>query len=132
MIARSLRLRNPREFQRVRKRGRSWTTPYLVLVLDPNQLEHNRYGFAVGRRVGKAARRNRVKRWMRESIRKRHPDLRQGFDIVLIARGKVAESETEYSMIDESVGILVEKSGLVPPEADSVESAEHQDVRRSN
>jgi ribonuclease P protein component len=121
MITRSLRLRDPREFQRVRKRGRSWTTPYLVLVSQPNRLEHNRYGFAVGRRVGKAVARNRVKRWMREAIRQRHPALRQGFDIILIARGRMAESSVDYSTVDDSVGILVERAGLTFPEEELAE-----------
>jgi ribonuclease P protein component len=124
MITRSLRLRDPREFQRVRKRGRSWTTPYLVLVLQPNHLEHNRYGFAVGRRVGKAARRNLVKRWMREAVRKQHPGLRQGFDVVLIARGRMAESDVDYGTVEQSIGILAERAGLTSIEDDSAESHE--------
>ncbi len=112
MITRSLRLRDPREFQRVRKRGQSWTTPYLVLVSEPNNLEHNRYGFAVGRRVGKAARRNRVKRWMRESVRHRHQSLEQGFDVVLIARGRMAEPDVDFRTVDDSLGILLKRAGL--------------------
>ena len=127
MITRSLRLRSPREFQRVRKRGRSWTTPYLVLVKHPNQLDHNRYGFAVGRRVGKAARRNRVKRWMRESVRPRHSTLRQGYDVILIARGKMANPDVDFHTVNDSVGILVERAGLVKPEPDSATS-EHADT----
>jgi ribonuclease P protein component len=127
MIARSLRLRDPREFQRVRKRGRSWTTPYLVLVLLANKRTHNRYGFAVGRRVGNAVRRNQVKRWMREAVRRRHPQLRQGFDLILIARGRMADADADFSRVDESVGILVERAGLVPPETNSVETAKHRD-----
>jgi ribonuclease P protein component len=124
MIARSLRLRDPREFQRVRKRGRSWTTPYLVLVSQPNRLEHNRYGFAVGRRVGNAVARNRVKRWMREATRKRHPELRQGFDVILIARGRMADSRADYGKVEESVGILAERAGLTAPVGDSPESSD--------
>src|SRR5690606_37394303 len=68
MIARALRLRRPFEFERVRKQGRSWATPLVVMAVLPNDLEHNRYGFAVGRRIGKATARNRVKRWMREAV----------------------------------------------------------------
>jgi ribonuclease P protein component len=127
MITRSLRLRDPREFQRVRKRGRSWTTPYLVLVAKGNRLEHNRYGFAVGRRVGNAVARNKVKRWMREAIRKKHPDLRQGFDVVLIARGRMAESAADYGTVEQSVGILAERAGLTSTEDKAAESDEQSD-----
>lgn len=125
MIARSLRLRDPREFQRVRKRGRSWTTPYLVLVKQPNRLGHNRYGFAVGRRVGNAVARNKVKRWMREAIRKRHPELRRGFDIILIARGRMADEAVDYGKVAESVGILVERADLVAAGDEPGQPEEH-------
>lgn len=127
MITRSLRLRDPREFQRVRKRGRSWTTPYLVLVLKPNGLEHNRYGFAVGRRIGNAVARNKVKRWMREAARNHHPDLKQGFDIVVIARGRMTEAGVDYGTVEQSLGILAERAGLTSPGADSAEPVEQPD-----
>ncbi len=122
MIARELRLRNPREFQRVRKRGRSWTTPYLVLVMQPNRLEQNRYGFAVGRRVGNAVARNKVKRWMREAMRMTHPRLQQGYDVILIARGRMAEPDADYSNVEQSVSILAERAGLMAPDNESAES----------
>ena len=89
MIARKLRLRRSTDFEIVRKRGRSVSGALVVLAYRPNGLEHNRYGFAVGRRVGKAVRRNRVKRWLREVVRRLHPQLRQGYDLVLIARGRL-------------------------------------------
>ena len=126
MITRSLRLRSPAEFQRVRRRGRSWTTPHLVLVLQPNSLDHNRYGFAVGRRVGSAVRRNRIKRWMREAIRHLHPELQQGFDVILIARGRMADRDVSYSTVEQSVGILAERSGLSAPEGGSASGADPQ------
>ena len=113
MIARPLRLRRPFEFERVRKRGRSWTTPLLVLAVLPNDLEHNRYGFAVGRRIGGAAGRNRVKRWLRESVRELHPQLRQGHDLVYIARGRLTGAGVEFEQVREATRILARKAGLL-------------------
>lgn len=112
MIARPLRLRHPFEFARVRKEGRSWSTPLVVLVLLPNGLEQNRYGFAVGRRIGKAAARNRVKRWMREAVRRLHPSLRQGYDIVLIARGPLAQPDVTYQQVAEAIDTLTARANL--------------------
>jgi ribonuclease P protein component len=117
MIARDLRLRRPAEFERVRRRGKSWSTPNLVLVLLPNDLDQNRYGFAVGRRVGKAVRRNLIKRWMREAVRREHPHLTPGHDIVFIARGRLADPHATYHQILESVRILTRRAGLTNDDA---------------
>jgi ribonuclease P protein component len=86
MIARDLRLRREREFDLVRTRGATQTSRYFVLKVLPNDLEHNRYGFAAGKRLGNAVQRNRAKRLMREAVRLYHPTLAQGYDVVLIAR----------------------------------------------
>lgn len=113
MIARELRLRRSTDFEIVRKRGRSVSGALVVLAYRPNGLEHNRYGFAVGRRVGKAVRRNRVKRWLREAVRRLHPQLRQGYDLVLIARGRLAEPSVSYHQVAGCVHELVRRAGLI-------------------
>jgi ribonuclease P protein component len=113
MIARELRLRRSADFEIVRKRGRSVSGPLLVLAYRPNGLVHNRYGVAVGRRVGKAVRRNRVKRWLREAARRLHPHLRQGYDLILIARGRLADPAVTYHQVAACVQALVERAGLL-------------------
>jgi ribonuclease P protein component len=113
MIARELRLRRSTDFEIVRKRGRSVSGALVVLAYRPNSLQHNRYGFAVGRRVGKAVRRNRVKRWLREAVRRLHPQLRQGYDLVLIARGRLAEPSVTYHHVAGCVQELVRRAGLL-------------------
>lgn len=112
MIARELRLRRPFEFNRVRKHGRSWSTKLLVLVVLPNDLEHNRYGFAVGRRVGNAVARNRAKRWMREAVRHLHPEIRKGYDMVIIARGPLANPDMTYQQVADALDELTRRAKL--------------------
>lgn len=113
MIARLLRLRRPFEFEHVRKRGISWTTHLVVLALLPNDLEHNRYGFAVGRRIGGAVERNRVKRWMRESVRELHPRLKPGYDLVFIARGALKNEGVNFEQVREATRTVTRKAGLL-------------------
>ncbi len=116
MIARRYRLRRSSEFERVRRRGRSVSNRLLVVSFAANQLGENRYGFAVGRRVGKAVRRNKVKRWLREAVRHLHGRLRQGYDIVFVARGPLADPAMTYHEVVAAVEELLDRAGLVSPE----------------
>ena len=52
----------------------------------PNDLGHPRLGISIGRRVGTAPRRNRIKRMLRESFRLMRYDLPRGYDFVIVVR----------------------------------------------
>jgi len=125
VIARRLRLRRSRDFERVRRRGRTVADRLLVLSVAPNGLEHNRYGFAVGKRVGKAVRRNKVKRWLREAVRRFHPALEQGYDVVFVARGALAERSVTYHEVAAQVASLLRRAGLMrTSEGDATEAGD--------
>ncbi len=112
MIARELRLRHHYDFDRVRSQGRSWSPHAIVLIVLPNDRGHNRYGFAVGKRIGKAVERNRAKRLLREAIRQRHPDMKQGYDLLLIARNSF-RPDISLADVSEQLGSLLRRAGLI-------------------
>jgi ribonuclease P protein component len=62
----------------------------MILAVVPNGLQLCRFGFITGRRVGNAVRRNRVRRLMREAVRKNLAHIVVGWDCVLIAREPLA------------------------------------------
>jgi len=96
------------QFQLVYDRGRFWAARDIVVRALPNGLDLTRYGLAVGRRLGKAVVRNRVKRRLREILRK--SPLSPGWDIVLIARRPAAQAD--YKNLEKSVTDLLIKAGL--------------------
>lgn len=55
--------------------------------------------------------RNRVKRLMREQMRRRMPLLQVGWDVVLIARE--ASHDASYAQIGQALDRLLEQSGLL-------------------
>jgi len=65
----------------------------------------------VGRRVGNAVARNRVKRLLREAARALHPRLRDGHDLVLIARPVVAPAS--LVQVARALGAVVERAHLL-------------------
>ena len=82
----ALRLRRPVDFARVKRCGVVTRHPAMSISVCANGLVRNRYGIVTGKHVGIAVIRNRVKRRLRAAITELHPLLRQGFDVVLIAR----------------------------------------------
>ncbi len=75
-----------KDFKRLYYRGKCVVTRTVVLYAQKNRLKNNRLGLTCGKSIGKANKRNRAKRLMRESYRLLSGDLKQGFDFVIIAR----------------------------------------------
>jgi ribonuclease P protein component len=86
------RLTRSTDFERVRRLGKSFPHPLVVLVAAPNQLDHVRVGVAAGRSVGNAVQRNRAKRLLRAGMDCWLTEVKAGWDFVLLARKPLAES----------------------------------------
>ncbi len=110
-MRRQHRLTRSRQFQEVRRRGRSWSHALLVLVALHNDVPYSRFGFLVGKRIGKAVKRNRAKRRMREAVRSRLATVSPGWDLILVARSPIAEAD--YSSIKVALDSLLEQAGLL-------------------
>jgi ribonuclease P protein component len=85
-VQRKYRLTRSTDFKRVRRSGRSFTHPFVVLLVHGSELQKVRVGVTAGRSVGGAVHRNKAKRLLRESIRPLVPYLQPGWDLILIAR----------------------------------------------
>ena len=100
-----------KDFKRLYYRGESIVTRSVVIYVQKNRFERNRLGLTCGKSVGKANKRNRAKRLMRESYRLLHNDLYQGFDIVIIARTRILGKKCSDVMRDVHYGFS--KLGLI-------------------
>ena len=88
------RLRASADFERARRRGRSWGNALLVLHACGGSDAGPRCGFSVSRRVGKAVVRNRVRRRLREILRPRMARVPAGWDLVFTARPAAAAASS--------------------------------------
>ena len=85
-MQRSFRLTRSEDFKRVRRDGKSYAHPLVVLVAQASELRQIRVGIAAGKTTGTAILRNRAKRLLREAMRSLLPSLTSGWDLILIAR----------------------------------------------
>jgi ribonuclease P protein component len=74
-------------------------------------------GVSVGKRLGNAVRRNRVRRRIRELVRARLKELQPGWDIVIVARPPAASAP--FLMLGEALDQLVERARLRSPRSGS-------------
>ena len=80
------RIRKRADFQRISRIGAKIQTPHFRVTICPNGLSHSRLGVTVGKRIGSAVQRNRVKRLVREFFRLNKDALPGSSDLVVMAR----------------------------------------------
>ena len=85
------RLRLRADFSRVFAEKRSAGDELLIVYVSANHLAWSRLGLSVGKRVGRAVQRNRVRRRLREAFRLNKSKLPQGYDIVCVAKPALAD-----------------------------------------
>ena len=105
---RRLRLGSNRNYRYVYRRGRSYAAGHLTLVYCRGR--DLKIGFSVSKKVGNAVTRNRVRRWMREDIRRMQARLRRG-RYIFIARPTAGECA--HSVITEDVLTALGKAGML-------------------
>ena len=89
-------------FQNIYKNGTSLANRYFVLYVLENNLEKNRLGISVSKKVGNSVIRHHITRLVRESYRLQEEKFCCGWDIVVIARvaaKQVSYLETERSLL---------------------------------
>jgi ribonuclease P protein component len=85
-VKRKFRLTRSTDFKRVRRFGKSYAHPLIVLVTLPNEQEKPRLAVSAGRSLEGAVERNRAKRLLREAIRPTIPSVFPGWDYLFLAR----------------------------------------------
>ena len=85
-MQRKFRLTRSEDFKRVRRSGKSYAHPLVVLIVQTHDQPRLKVGVAAGRTIGTAVHRNRAKRLLREAMRSLLPRIASHLDLILIAR----------------------------------------------
>ena len=91
---------------------------YFVMYVMPNDLQVNRLGISVSKKVGRAVIRNRVRRLVKESCRLRANRVINGFDIVVVARAAAGSlpKEGSFCRLDKALESLFHRQQLIKDE----------------
>ena len=107
-------LKKNSDFRRLYAKGKSAATPFLVLYGRPNRRGENRLGYTVSVKLGGAVVRNRVRRRLREIVRLNEGRMKQGWDLVVVARSRCVGAP--YRKIEASFLAACGKLGLLREE----------------
>jgi ribonuclease P protein component len=107
------RLRKRDDYLRVQRDGRKvHSDHFLLLMIPPAESSGTRVGVTVSSRVGNAVTRNRIKRWVRELLRRRKSDLPPG-EIVIVAKSSAAVAD--HPTVDRDLDRLIGRAKGIKP-----------------
>lgn len=108
-----LTLKKSNEFQNVFKKGKWFGSNLLMIYVTKNKDNINKVGIAVGRKVAKSVKRNRIRRVIREAYRLNEDRLLKGNNIVIVWSNKASIEDASFENIQKSLMKCLEKAELI-------------------
>jgi len=115
MLRRQYRLRRAADFRDLRRNGRTYRHPNVILIAAQTNRPVSRFGFSASRRYGNAVARNRARRCLRESIRRNLSKIQTGWDCLFIVRHPLAAAS--FQEVDQAVVALLRQARLLDVES---------------
>lgn len=120
-LPRSRILKKKKEFQAVYSRGKSYANRFLVLYVFRSHGFQGKVGFAAGKKLGNAVKRNRIKRLLRESYRLHQGEIEEGISLLLVGRKsalnvKCQDLEKAFLSLSRKAGIITGEKEFAPRE----------------
>lgn len=104
-------LKSNSDFNNVYKNGKFRAQQYFVMHVLDNNLDYNRLGISVSKKVGNSVVRHRIKRLVKECYRINEDNFLKGVDIVVVARK--GSDKVNFSIVDKSIGFLGKRMGII-------------------
>lgn len=112
MLKKAYRIKKNKEFQEIFKTGKSFANRELVIYYrKKTKQKHIRVGISVGKKLGNAVTRNRIKRYIRECFIHLDDKIKAEYDIIVIARNQAVN--ISFHRMCKSLQHLLRKQNLL-------------------
>ena len=101
------------EFRNVLTKGKGYFGKYINLYIIKEHSTKNKIGIAVGKKVGKAVKRNQLKRWIREIYTILEKNITYPQRIVFVLKKNISLEDVNFWLIKEDIEKLFKKAGIV-------------------
>jgi len=85
-MKKTYRVKKNEEFQRIFQQGKSVANRQFIIYKLENGIGHFRIGLSVGKKIGNAVTRNRIKRYIRQTFTELREKINPSYDYIIIAR----------------------------------------------
>ena len=109
----TITLKKNYEFKKVLTKGKYYSGKYIEIFVTKNNLKKNFIGIAIGVKIAKAVKRNRIKRLIRENYRLLEKDLKVGYKIVFLWKKKIDISNATFYNIKIDMKNIFERIGIL-------------------
>lgn len=111
-MKKAYRVKSEKDFQKILHCGKSFANRELVIYfLEKPAQDHFRIGISVGKKLGNAVMRNKIKRYIREAFLQIEATITPEVDIIIIARNPTINLNVEQ--IKKSLNHLLSRQKLL-------------------
>ena len=107
MMEKQYRLRKNYQFNYVYKNGKAFSDKNLVVVFCQNKNNKPKIGFSISKKFGKAVKRNKMRRRLKEIVNKRFGLLEKKYNYIFLPR--IKDEPATFAQLEKSVDYLLEK-----------------------
>lgn len=101
------------EFKNVLSKGKYYSAQNIEAFILKNNLEYNLLGLAISTKIGKAVKRNMVKRLIRENYKNIEKSIIQGYSIVFLWKKKADLKNATYNNVKKDMNIIFDKAKII-------------------
>lgn len=111
-LKKAYRIKDNKEFQQIFNEGNSFANRQLVIYYRKKKNNnHFRVGLSVGKKIGNAVIRNRIKRLLRQAFLELQDQINPAYDIIIIARNPT--KDMTFDEMRNSLNHLLRKQKLM-------------------
>lgn len=112
-MKKTVKLKKNYEFKKVLTKGKYYSATYIEAFVMKHQSKINRIGIAVGVKVAKAVKRNRIKRLISENYRLLEDQMETGYRVVFLWKKRQDINKATFSNIKKDMIDILKRIGML-------------------